>query len=178
MRRSRLPDREALVVSASSKTRSYRRWSPDERRAIAEESFDPLKTVTAVAKKHGVSAVSLYLWRKEFGGGGSSPDTPEPDDTGSAEALADRQAMAARSAETGIEAQGLPATSRRDDRVQDLERQLAQLQAELAASKRQRALLVSVLTSIGTQLKLLAEMEEATSAPAGDDAGGAPRAGS
>lgn len=158
------------MVNASTKTRSYRRWSPEERRAIAFESFDPLKTVTAVARKHGVSAVSLYLWRKEFGALAAPDDDREKAVTGTG---GDQRgpvepASASASDNPGRSGGGAPA-GQRDDRIHDLERQLAQVQAELAASKRQRALLLSVLTSMGSQLKLLAEMEEASSPPSADE---------
>ena len=42
-----------------------RRWSPDEKRAIVEESVRSSESVSAVAKRHGISASLLFRWRKD-----------------------------------------------------------------------------------------------------------------
>lgn len=149
-----------MLVEARNKTRSYRRWSPEERRAIVEESYAANASVSAVARKHGVSAVSLYLWRKEHAAGPATGlDVPEP----VAQVFDARFAIAQEKVEPAGEGERTSLLETRDQaltRVQDLERQLAQLQADLAYSRRQRALLVGVLTSIGSQLRLLAELED------------------
>lgn len=156
------------MSSSKTRMRSYRRWSPDERRAIALESCGSGSSVSAVAKKYGISAVSLYLWRKELGKEGGSdllgqvaPATSslaQIADLGAAESALGEIAAPSSRPRLGSEPVGLSD----DERVRKLELQLAELQSELQASRRQRALLVSVLTSIGSQLKLVAEIEEAS----------------
>lgn len=52
-----------------------RRWSPEQKRAIIEES--KTSPVSRVAKKHGVSTTLLFRWRKAEGltgtGAGGAP---------------------------------------------------------------------------------------------------------
>lgn len=42
-----------------------RRWSKVEKRAIVEESLQSDESVSAVAKRHGISASLLFRWRKD-----------------------------------------------------------------------------------------------------------------
>lgn len=41
-----------------------RRRSVQEKIAIVQQSFEPGMTVSLVARKHGVAASQLFLWRK------------------------------------------------------------------------------------------------------------------
>lgn len=41
-----------------------RRWSAEEKLAIVRESFDSGRTVSTVARQHGVSPSQLFQWRK------------------------------------------------------------------------------------------------------------------
>lgn len=149
-----------MLAEAKNKTRSYRRWSPDERRAIVEESYAANASVSAVARKHGVSAVSLYLWRKEHAAGtDAARDAADPVALPYDDGLASARERT-EPAVSVVKAESLETRDQAVVRVQELERQLAQLQADLAYSRRQRALLVGVLTSIGSQLRLLAELED------------------
>jgi transposase len=42
-----------------------RRWSTDAKAAIVAESFAPGATVSAVARRHDISASLLFLWRRQ-----------------------------------------------------------------------------------------------------------------
>ena len=42
-----------------------RRWSTDAEAAIVAESFAPGATVSAVARRHDISASLLFLWRRQ-----------------------------------------------------------------------------------------------------------------
>ena len=164
-----------MLAEAGNKTRSYRRWSPDERKAIVEESYAPNANVSAVARKHGVSAVSLYLWRKELAGATEVASDPfDPAEVKSPTTTDEGAPNASDGAERLLEPEFTPFETREQAvrRVKELERQLHQLQADLAYSRRQRTLLVGVLTSIGSQLRLLAELEDnADHGPQGHDHG-------
>ena len=45
-----------------------RRWSPDEKLAMVRESCEPGKTVSMVARQHGVNPNQLFQWRKLYQG--------------------------------------------------------------------------------------------------------------
>jgi transposase len=42
-----------------------RRWSPDERARILEETLVPGAVVSAVARRHGLTPQQLFTWRRE-----------------------------------------------------------------------------------------------------------------
>lgn len=42
-----------------------RRWSPDDRARILEETFVPGAVVSAVARRHGLTPQQLFTWRRE-----------------------------------------------------------------------------------------------------------------
>lgn len=46
-----------------------RRWSPDEKRAIVEASYDPGSTVQEVAHCFEVSPAQIYSWRRQVADG-------------------------------------------------------------------------------------------------------------
>ncbi|BEA22112.1 transposase [Escherichia coli] len=43
-----------------------RRRTTQEKIAIVQQSFEPGMTVSLVARKHGVAASQLFLWRKQY----------------------------------------------------------------------------------------------------------------
>uniref|UniRef100_UPI0040539580 IS3 family transposase n=1 Tax=Niveibacterium sp. SC-1 TaxID=3135646 RepID=UPI0040539580 len=49
-----------------------RRWSADEKLAMVRESFEPGKTVSMVARQHGVNPNQLFHWRKLYQDGSLS----------------------------------------------------------------------------------------------------------
>lgn len=49
-----------------------RRWSAEEKLAMVKESFEPGKTVSMVARQHGVNPNQLFHWRKLYQGGSLS----------------------------------------------------------------------------------------------------------
>jgi transposase len=54
--------------------KTSRRRTDADRRAIVTESFEVGQSVSAVAERHGVSAASIYLWRRQEreGAGGAA----------------------------------------------------------------------------------------------------------
>src|ERR1700712_4829430 len=51
-----------------------RTWSEDEKAAIVAESEAPNTSISAVARRHGLSASQLFTWRRQ--GRGSGAGTP------------------------------------------------------------------------------------------------------
>jgi transposase len=49
-----------------------RRWSAEEKLAMARESFEPNKSVSMVARQHGVNPNQLFHWRKLYQDGSLS----------------------------------------------------------------------------------------------------------
>jgi transposase len=49
-----------------------RRWSTDEKLTMVRESFEPGKTVSMVARQHGVNPNQLFHWRKLYQNGSLS----------------------------------------------------------------------------------------------------------
>ncbi len=49
-----------------------RRWSADEKLAMVRESFEPGKSVSMVARQHGVTPNQLFHWRKLYQDGSLS----------------------------------------------------------------------------------------------------------
>jgi transposase-like protein len=47
-----------------------RRWSAEEKLAMVRESFEPGKTVSMVARQHGINPNQLFHWRKLYQDGG------------------------------------------------------------------------------------------------------------
>jgi transposase len=43
-----------------------RRWTPDEKLALVQQTFEPGKSVSLVARQAGVSASQLFQWRKAY----------------------------------------------------------------------------------------------------------------
>jgi transposase len=55
-------EQEVMEVLAGPDRR--RRWSAEEKLAMVRESFEPGKTVSMVARQHGVNPNQLFHWRK------------------------------------------------------------------------------------------------------------------
>lgn len=47
-------------------TQRRRRWSPDEKLALVQQTLEPGKSVSLVARQAGVSASQLFQWRKAY----------------------------------------------------------------------------------------------------------------
>ena len=43
-----------------------RRWSDEDKARIVAESLDPATTSSAVARRHGLQASQLFVWRQQF----------------------------------------------------------------------------------------------------------------
>jgi transposase len=43
-----------------------RRWSAEDKARIVAESLDPATTSSAVARRHGLHASQLFVWRQQF----------------------------------------------------------------------------------------------------------------
>ena len=69
------PPLERTIIPAAPRTTiigrmsSRRRWSPDEKRAIVEASYDPGSTVQEVAHCFEVSPAQIYSWRRQVADG-------------------------------------------------------------------------------------------------------------
>ena len=53
-----------------------RRWTDEEKAWIVAESLDPATTVSAVARRYGLHASQLFVWRQRFAGP-AARDAPE-----------------------------------------------------------------------------------------------------
>src|SRR3546814_8079640 len=49
-----------------------RRWSPEQKLAMVRESLEPGQSVSVVARRNGISANQLFLWRKLYQDGSLS----------------------------------------------------------------------------------------------------------
>lgn len=139
--------------------RSRRRWSTSEKRAIVAESYDPNVSVSSVARKHRVSSVSLYHWRKKYPLNALSILDEAKARLALKDAGLDAPEAGNAEAATG---ESLPAWMDPNQRVALLTAQVARLQAELNASKTHRRFLIEIVKTISEQLRLLAEVEDVT----------------
>ena len=46
-----------------------KRWSPEEKKAIVEETYAPAMSVTLVSRKHGIAPHQLFNWRRAMENG-------------------------------------------------------------------------------------------------------------
>ena len=53
-----------------------RRWTDEEKAWIVAESLDPATTVSAVARRYGLHASQLFVWRQQLAAP-AARDTPE-----------------------------------------------------------------------------------------------------
>src|ERR671921_1570581 len=52
-----------------------RRWTDEDKARIAAESLDPATTSSAVARRHGLHASQLFVWRQQLQRSASSAQT-------------------------------------------------------------------------------------------------------
>src|SRR3954470_7116972 len=52
-----------------------RRWTAEEKARIVAESLDPATTSSAVARRHGLHASQLFVWRQQLQRSASSAET-------------------------------------------------------------------------------------------------------
>ena len=57
-------NKETVHIITSSERR--RRWSAFEKKSIVEETYEAGKSVSYVARKHGISPSQLFLWRRKM----------------------------------------------------------------------------------------------------------------
>ena len=62
-------------------TARRRRWSPEEKLRIVEETLQPGESISAVARRNGVAPNLLYRWRRLMLEGGSVAVTEDDDVT-------------------------------------------------------------------------------------------------
>ena len=60
------------VMDLLTQPERRRRWSVEEKLAMVRESHEPGKTVSMVARQHGVNPNQLFHWRKLYQDGGLS----------------------------------------------------------------------------------------------------------
>lgn len=46
-----------------------RRWTPEEKKAIVDETYQPAMSVSLVARKHGIAPNQLFSWRRAMENG-------------------------------------------------------------------------------------------------------------
>jgi transposase len=61
-----LTDSRAVTRLEIVDTGRRRRWSPQEKLRIVEESFSAPRLVSATARRHGISNQLLFAWRKAY----------------------------------------------------------------------------------------------------------------
>lgn len=127
-----------------------RRWSRAEKAAIVEESFLQGNSVTSVARKYQVSAVSLYQWRKKFPAGIMAM-------IGRAESLTHASATSLQIARAG--SPGNRPVSAVEAGEGDPAAELARLRREVARYRSRHAALVALLKHLSMQLQHLAELD-------------------
>jgi transposase len=54
------------TVHVITSVQRRRRWSVFEKKAIVEETYETGKSVSYVARKHGISASQVFLWRRKM----------------------------------------------------------------------------------------------------------------
>jgi len=56
---------DRFIITADTR----RRWSTEEKRAIVEETAQESRSVSRVARRHGISPSLLFRWRRELSEG-------------------------------------------------------------------------------------------------------------
>jgi transposase len=54
------------TVHVITSVQRRRRWSVFEKKAIVEETYEPGKSVSYVARKHGIAASQVFMWRRKM----------------------------------------------------------------------------------------------------------------
>ncbi len=67
-----LTNNKQEVMEILSGLERRRRWPADEKLAMVRESFEPGKTVSMVARQHGVNPHQLFHWRELYQDGSLS----------------------------------------------------------------------------------------------------------
>lgn len=56
-------------VEVISSPQRRRRWSPEEKKAIVDETYAPASSVSLVARRHGIAPNQLFSWRRAMENG-------------------------------------------------------------------------------------------------------------
>jgi len=56
-------------VEVLSHPQRRRRWTPEEKKAIVDETYLPAMSVSLVARKHGIAPNQLFSWRRAMENG-------------------------------------------------------------------------------------------------------------
>ena len=67
-----LTNTKQAVMEVLTGPERRRRWSAEEKLAMVRESFEPGKTVSTVARQHGINPNQLFGWRKLYQNGSLS----------------------------------------------------------------------------------------------------------
>ncbi len=54
--------KESINTITSSKRRS--RWTPEAKRSMVQETYQPGMTVSLIARKYGIFPIQLFYWRR------------------------------------------------------------------------------------------------------------------
>ncbi|ASQ44720.1 IS2 repressor TnpA [Legionella clemsonensis] len=57
------------VIEIVHRNEPRRRWAAYEKQQIVQETYQPGKTVSYVARKHGIQPSQLFYWRKQMENG-------------------------------------------------------------------------------------------------------------
>ncbi|AIL13659.1 hypothetical protein IM40_09455 (plasmid) [Candidatus Paracaedimonas acanthamoebae] len=61
-----MPSSKIDTVHVITSVQRRRRWSVFENKSIVEEIYEPGKSVSYVARKHGVAASQVFMWRRKI----------------------------------------------------------------------------------------------------------------
>lgn len=53
-------------VEVITSVQRRRRWAPAEKKAIVQETYEPGKSVSSVARNHGIPPSQLFYWRRRM----------------------------------------------------------------------------------------------------------------
>ena len=56
--------KEKIDTIATNTAQRARRWSPEEKRAIVQETYQPGMSVSIIARKYGILPNQLFYWRR------------------------------------------------------------------------------------------------------------------
>ncbi|MFO1151132.1 MAG: transposase [Alsobacter sp.] len=149
-----------------------RGWSESLKRLIIAEAFAPGASVSATARKYNVSSVSLYHWRKRYllNPVGLIDDSKAREDGSQRAEMRSSASTQRPHGSENVQAQdpdevSLPiamSQGAHPDWVTVSRTELARLQTELANSRAHRRFLLGILRTVGEQLRLLADVEDAS----------------
>lgn len=125
-----------------------RRWSEPDKLRILMETLEPGRTVLSIARKHGVSAVSIYTWRRELA-------VPLAQLVGETHLADERRPGRAETRPAQAVEASLVA------RLSALETEVEEIKAQCHAMESTRRSLADALRSMSLQLDRLAILSEA-----------------